>query len=121
MRKLLCFLVVLFVAGSLYAQPIITKGGEIKDLKECVSKYCLVVFSNAGAGHTASACTDEGCQLNFADRVTGKVLKINNVIALFNLMDKEGWRYVDKFEDQIDNVNRSYLFEKKETVEVKKP
>jgi len=119
MKKILCFLTVLFVAGSLYCQPIILKGGEIKDLKECVSKFCLVTFNNARDNHTATVSIDEASLLYFADRETGKKLQLDNVIALFNLMDTKGWRYVDKFDDG-GGVFRSYLFEKKESIEAKR-
>jgi hypothetical protein len=112
MKKLLLFLLLAYTCTS-YSQPIILRGGEIKDLKDCVAKYTTVFMVQAIGTNYALTSTDEGLIWSFAENQTSKKLKFQSITELFNYMDKWGWRYVDKLEDGLVG-KMVYLFEKKE-------
>lgn len=112
MKHIFCLLIVALGFFSASAQPIIYKNDEVKDLKECVSKYTTVFWMQNISKSTTLVSTDEGLAWSFAEP-DGSKKKFSSIIDLFNFMDKSGWRYVDKIEDGIMG-KMVYLFEKKE-------
>ena len=112
MKRAFCFLIVFLATTTLFAQPILIKGGDTKELKDCVSKYCTVFMVQSVATNYTLVSTDEGLAWSFAEKETGAKKKFLSITHLFNFMDQSGWQYVDKIEDAI-TLKMVYLFEKK--------
>jgi len=111
MKKLILFLL-LGYSSLLYSQPVMLMKGEIKDLKDCVSKY-ITVYMTWSVTIVTRVSTDDGLIGSFIDKETGKKILFTSYTQLFNYMDKWGWRYVDKIEDPLIG-KLVYLFEKKD-------
>ena len=119
MKKILYLLGVLItLAMSSTAQPVKPQmdGGEIKDLKELVFKYCTIELyfesSDLPSGWKASIETEKR-SLYFVTKETGEIIKFYDRMDLFNFMYREGWKFVNSLSPYRANGNRdSYLFEK---------
>lgn len=111
----------------IYAQP--TKkqigSGEIKDLKELVSKYCKVKLLFESNNSIADADSvrrymyadveAERYSLYFVDKNTGIKIKFHGSTELLNFMYREGWRFIDTIPPENNLSDKfAYLFEKRE-------
>ena len=112
--KRLLLLLLIGCSSVLYSQPVILRGGEIKDLKDCVTKYTTICLIQGLSVLSALVSTDEGLIWYFAENNSDKKMKFASITEVFNYMDRNGWRYVDKIEDELSG-KKVYLFEKKES------
>jgi hypothetical protein len=116
MKKLLLALIILVVSISCYAQPTKSykEGSETGDLKELVSKYCIIGVYHLTTEWHATIYADRD-KLVFLDKTTGKDVAFLSLTEIFNFMDKTGWKYVDPISLNITaNDQLTYIFEKRD-------
>lgn len=116
MTKLFLLSIVLLMSTFINAQTAKpTMGGaEISDLKEVVSKYCIIGVYHLTKEWHVSVYADKD-KLLFTDKTSGNEIYFFGLTEIFNFMDKSGWKYIEKLSVNMDGVDQlTYLFEKKE-------
>ena len=116
MRKLLLVAVILMISIIIKAQSAkpYMGGADITDLKEVVSKYCIIGTYHLSKEWHVSVYVDKD-KLLFTDKSNGNEISFFGLTEIFNFMDKSGWKYIEKLSINMDGVDQlTYLFEKKE-------
>lgn len=116
MKKLIFAVIVLMVSISSYSQPTKSykEGTETGELKEIVSKYCIIGVYRLTTEWHATIYADRD-KLILIDKPTGKEFDFLSLTEIFNFMDKSGWKYVETISLNLTpNDQLTYLFEKKD-------
>jgi hypothetical protein len=95
MKNLFVILIFCLIANLSFSQKIVSKGsGEVKDLKECVENYSVVVLQLLGGIETMTSIGD-GDIFYFVDERNGGKLKMKTTVEILNFMWKNGWEYIN--------------------------
>lgn len=115
MKKLIILLFVFAPFVSL-AQKVENKSTrEVKDLKECVENYCMLILdSSLGLNSetiNADVETDGQNILRFVGE-NGEKKKFKTITEVFNYMYSNGWEFKESIGRAVVGVESRYLFAK---------